>query len=140
MRTRALFAAVMTSGLLIGCAPGLISSMPHACNMAVCNITISVAGDRVIVDPEIVLVVKNNRDVQLHWHLAPGLEFSGSGDGVAFKGPTQDQFYGGRVTENKKSYHWRDRNTVSGEFHYSVTFHDSAGRLYFKDPTIMNES
>lgn len=140
MRTRNLFASALSGVLLLGCATAIEPRLlPRDCTEVICHIKISVDDGKVVVDPPIARVT-GNQFVQLQWHLAHGLEFSVAGDGIEFKGDTRDQFYDGKVTQDKKNFFWRDKNTLKGSFDYWVTFHDSQGRRYRHDPTIMNDA
>ena len=139
MRTRLYLAIAISCALLIACATTFDPRALPACNQSgVCHINISVVNGRVVVDPPTARITRER--VLVQWHLAQGLEFREARDGIEFKGDTKNQFYDREVSQNKKNFFWRDKNSVKGFFDYWVIFHDSEGRRYEHDPTIMNDA
>jgi hypothetical protein len=128
---------------LAGCsAPGgaSLQAMPH-CLERECKVLVKVdASCRLTVQPEH-LYVPAGGETHVHWMIdPPSTDVVFDVNGIAFKPANNPgQFDQKQLQAQGKQFHWRDMNTLAGEFRYDVNVRNSQGELCHLDPYIHNQ-
>ena len=103
-----------------------------------CKVQVMVdANCRVSADPER-LDVPTGGEMHIHWKVDPPYVFDLNG--IAFKpGRNRGQFDQKELQDGGRQFHWRDKNTLAGEYPYDINVRDPGGRLCHADPFIRNQ-
>lgn len=111
------------------------------CTGGECKVRVTLAADcRIDVVPER-LPVPPGGATHILWKIdaasAPALF---DANGISFPpGQNPDaQFDEKEMRDAGKTFHWRDQNTLAGEFKYAINLRDANGRLCHLDPFIQN--
>ncbi|TMH31371.1 MAG: hypothetical protein E6H66_16250 [Betaproteobacteria bacterium] len=79
MNNRNVFATTLVVVGLVGCGSMPPTHFGPPCTTHECHATVTINGCKIAVDPEVIEVGRDNRNVEIHWDITtPGYAFSGA--------------------------------------------------------------
>ena len=153
---------ILAASLLLAASGNTLAQPAHCGGDGRCKVAVSVDAGKscgnaanIKVSPDTVRMGRSpNRTIV--WKLdTPGFQFCpASGDGIQFKGTTNDQFFGAAATDNddgdddgagatkcRKHFRWKNKNeqqTFGRNYSYVVRFTGPSGQVCIKDPFVRN--